>query len=75
MRLKEGYGWHFPELSKLVTNNETYVKLIKLIGNKESLSNISLEQLNEIVDDGEIVNQIMERYKSSVGNDLNEVDE
>ena len=31
--------------------------------------------INEIVDDGEIVNQIMERYKSSVGNDLNEVDE
>lgn len=32
MRLKETYGWHFPELTKIVSDNETYVKLVKLIG-------------------------------------------
>lgn len=32
MRLKETYGWHFPELAKLISDNETYVKLVKLIG-------------------------------------------
>jgi RNA processing factor Prp31 len=32
MRLKEAYGWHFPELGKLVSDNETYVKLVRFIG-------------------------------------------
>lgn len=32
MRLKESYGWHFPELSKLVSDNESYVKMVAWIG-------------------------------------------
>ena len=32
MRLKESYGWHFPELSKLVSDNESYAKLVAFIG-------------------------------------------
>lgn len=32
MRIKEWYSWHFPELAKLVTDNEVYVKLVDLIG-------------------------------------------
>ena len=32
MRLKESYGWHYPELSKIVNDNETYVKLVVFIG-------------------------------------------
>lgn len=28
MRVKEGYGWHFPELAKIVTDNERYVKIV-----------------------------------------------
>ncbi len=75
MRIKEGYGWHFPELSKLVTNNEMYVKLVKLIGNKENIKEIALEDLQEIVQDGELVNKILERQKSSMGNELNPIDE
>ena len=27
MRTKEWYGWHFPELSKIVTENEAYVRV------------------------------------------------
>jgi nucleolar protein 56 len=38
MRIKEGYSWHFPELAKIVPDNETYAKLVLLIGNKENLS-------------------------------------
>lgn len=33
MRAKEMYGWHFPELSKIVQDNVVYVKVIKRIGN------------------------------------------
>jgi len=62
MRIKEGYGWHFPELSKLVTNNETYVKLVDFIGNKENLKNCDKKELLNILDDDEeLLNSIIER--------------
>ncbi|KAG5439367.1 hypothetical protein PCK2_000816 [Pneumocystis canis] len=32
MRIKEWYGWHFPEMSKIVVDNITYVKIIKAMG-------------------------------------------
>lgn len=49
MRIKEGYSWHFPELVKLVPDNEAYVKVVKLIGNKENLENLDPQLLTEIV--------------------------
>lgn len=36
MRLREWYGYHFPELSKIVTDNMMYTKLVRLIGKKDS---------------------------------------
>lgn len=32
MRLKEWYGWHFPELGKIVTDNLIYAKTVQLLG-------------------------------------------
>merc|ERR1719252_557380 len=34
MRLREWYGWHFPELGKIITDNLTYAKAVKLMGFK-----------------------------------------
>ena len=31
MRVKEWYAWHFPELTKLVSDNKTYIHCVKLI--------------------------------------------
>lgn len=31
MRIKEWFGWHFPELARIVTDNSAYVKIIRLI--------------------------------------------
>lgn len=33
MRCREWYGWHFPELGKILTDNLEYVKTIKTLGN------------------------------------------
>jgi len=35
MRIKEWFGWHFPEMSKIINDNETYVKLVHFMGTKE----------------------------------------
>jgi len=37
MRIKEWYSWHFPELAKIVTDNEVYVRSVTVIGNKSTI--------------------------------------
>jgi len=32
MRVKEWYGWHFPELVRIVPDNLQYAKVAKLLG-------------------------------------------
>lgn len=32
MRVREWYGWHFPELAKIVQDNIAYAKAVKLMG-------------------------------------------
>lgn len=32
MRCKEWYSWHFPEVMKLIQDNLTFIKVIKLMG-------------------------------------------
>lgn len=32
MRCREWYGWHFPELGKIVTDNLAYCKTVRKIG-------------------------------------------
>ena len=32
MRLREWYGWHFPELNKIVSDNLTYARTVKALG-------------------------------------------
>jgi nucleolar protein 56 len=45
MRIKEGYSWHFPELAKIITDNETYTRLVSLIGNKANISKIDIDDI------------------------------
>ena len=42
MRLREWYGWHFPELSKIVTDNFSYTKTVKAIGQRQKTSSTDL---------------------------------
>ncbi|CAM6104217.1 unnamed protein product [Calypogeia fissa] len=34
MRVREWYGWHFPELSKIIQDNIQYSKVVKLTGSR-----------------------------------------
>ena len=36
MRLREWYGYHFPELTKILPDNLVYTKVVKLLGMKEN---------------------------------------
>lgn len=32
MRCREWYGWHFPEIGKIITDNLAYCKCLKAVG-------------------------------------------
>jgi nucleolar protein 58 len=34
MRAREWYGWHFPELAKILNDNETFCRVVKVMGDR-----------------------------------------
>merc|ERR1712000_18660 len=68
MRLREWYGWHFPELSKIEPDNYTYGQLVKVIGDKSTLNDDRLHEIAAIVsEDGEKAQAIIDAAKVSMG--------
>ena len=57
MRVKEWYSWHFPELSKIISDNYIFVKLVNLIGDRAT-STATLEEIEEIAIDGELAERV-----------------
>lgn len=53
MRLKEWFSWHFPELGKIVTDNNIFCKCVHFIENRENVNDEMKEALTEIVLDEE----------------------
>ncbi|CAK7273424.1 Nucleolar protein 58 [Sporothrix epigloea] len=45
MRVKEWYGWHFPELAKILNDNVAYAKVVLAAGMRENLVNIDLSEI------------------------------
>ncbi|XP_021424341.2 nucleolar protein 56 [Oncorhynchus mykiss] len=74
MRVREWYGYHFPELIKIVTDNSTYCKMTQLIGNRKELSEESLESMEEVVMDSAKAQSILEASRSSMGMDISPID-
>ena len=75
MRVREWYSWHFPELIRIVSENQQYARLALFIGDKKRLSDADLHSLAEQVnDDAEIAQSIIDAAKVSMGQDISEAD-
>jgi nucleolar protein 56 len=77
MRIKEWFSWHFPELSKIVTDIQLYVKLVNLIETKANLKAKKeeiTEQINELTNDEALTKQIVESALVSMGADFSDMD-
>jgi nucleolar protein 58 len=70
MRCKEWYGWHFPELSKIVQDNIAYCKLIKKVGYK---TNCATMELNDILPE-DVEQKVKEAAEVSMGTEISEED-
>lgn len=74
MRIKEWYSWHFPELAKIVTDNLVYVRLVDFLGDKHTINDSQADQVEEITTDADIAVQVLEAAKTSMGQDISEID-
>lgn len=64
------YGWHFPELSKLITDNIAFVKTIKLVGTRDHMATTDLSDiLPEDVEE-----KVKEAAEISMGTEISEED-
>mgnify|MGYP003908702255 CR=1 FL=1 len=74
MRLKEWFSWHFPELTKIVNDNNIFTKLVNFIEIRENINDEMKEQLTDIVLDDEKAQQIIDAAKISMGQELSDTD-
>ena len=45
MRVKEWYGWHFPEMAKIIVDNLAYAKVVRAMGFRTNCSTTSFEHI------------------------------
>ncbi|PHT82521.1 Nucleolar protein 58 [Capsicum annuum] len=45
MRVREWYGWHFPELAKIVQDNILYAKAVKLMGDRVNAAKLDFSEI------------------------------
>lgn len=70
MRVKEWYGWHFPEMGKIITDNIAYAKVIRAMGFR---TNASSCDLSEILPE-ELEETLKAAAEISMGTEISETD-
>ncbi|KAG6430592.1 hypothetical protein SASPL_108662 [Salvia splendens] len=70
MRVREWYGWHFPELAKIVQDNILYAKSVKLMGYRSNAAKLDFsEMLPE-----EVETELKEAAVISMGTEVSDLD-
>ena len=71
MRVKEWYGWHFPELQGILSDNAHYAKLVLKCGMRP---NFSKNDLSDILDDETTEVAVKEAAEISMGTEIADLD-
>lgn len=70
MRCREWYGWHFPELGKIITDNTLFVKIVKLMGTRD---NAAKTDLSDILPE-DLEEKVKEAAEISMGTEISDDD-
>ncbi|XP_015088239.1 probable nucleolar protein 5-2 [Solanum pennellii] len=70
MRVREWYGWHFPELAKIVQDNILYAKAVKLMGDRTNAAKLDF---SEILPE-EVETALKEASMISMGTEVSDLD-
>jgi nucleolar protein 58 len=73
MRLREWYGWHFPELAKIVGDNLVYAKLVLTVGYRTEVKTID-ENATDAVTSAEILVEVKKAAEVSMGVEITDED-
>jgi len=74
MRVREWYGWHFPELVHIVKDNFQYCQCATLIKDRKNLTAALVPAIAEIVGDDETATRVLESSRRSMGTDISLID-
>merc|ERR1712036_176998 len=70
MRAREWYGWHFPELGKVITDNIAYIRTVQVMGTRENCKNTDLSDI--LPEDVET--RVKEAAEISMGTEISDID-
>ena len=70
MRAREWYGWHFPELGKVITDNIAYIRTVQVMGTRENCKNTDLSDI--LPEDIEA--RVKEAAEISMGTEISDID-
>lgn len=70
MRAREWYGWHFPELGKILMDNIAFIKTIKIVGTRDNMANTDLSDILP----NELEEKVKEAAEISMGTEISEED-
>lgn len=71
MRLREWYGWHFPEMGKIVTDNLAYAKVVRLMGLKTKAKDTDFSKVGVPED---IAQEVKAAAETSMGTEITDED-
>mmetsp|Transcript_32079 Transcript_32079/g.70171 ORF Transcript_32079/g.70171 Transcript_32079/m.70171 type:complete len:499 (+) Transcript_32079:103-1599(+) len=74
MRVREWYAWHFPELTKIVTDNIAYAKVARVLRLRDAYEGGKSEELIEACGSEEIADEVLKAMRMSMGQDIVEMD-
>lgn len=70
MRLKEWYGWHFPELAKIVVDSGAFARIIKVLGFRTNAPDADLDSVLP----EELVKEVRAAADLSMGTEISDFD-
>jgi len=74
MRMREWYSYHFPELNRIIDDHNQFARLVKLIGDRTTISEETLPEIQEIVMDESKADEILKASRMSMGTEIAEFD-
>lgn len=71
MRVREWYGWHFPEMAKIVNDNMFYAKIVQRMGLRINCKSCDF---SDIVGDETMENTLKKTAETSMGTEISDSD-
>ncbi|CAM9407655.1 unnamed protein product [Ectocarpus fasciculatus] len=71
MRVKEWFGWHFPEMAKIINDNMMYAKVVVRMGVRTECKNCDF---SDIMEDEDMVKDLKEAAEVSMGTEITMID-